>query len=114
MHVLTFHHDLFIDRIHKIRRSVEDLLHRNQHAVVAIKGPHTFRDSPAGGVRINDYFGLLHIDIMRQEFFHLQDRVVLLHHRDMTIAKEVKWNHPPPEVDRAMIKQLFSLVCSGT
>jgi hypothetical protein len=41
-HILTFHHYLFIDRIRKIRRSVDDLLHRNQHAVVAIKGPHTW------------------------------------------------------------------------
>jgi hypothetical protein len=115
IHMLAFHHSVFENRIMIIRQSVERLLRRNPHAVVVIKGPHTFSQIQGSfshdHERFADYFGLLHLDYIHREFAHLQDRVVLLDIRDMTIAKENSDKHPPREVVREMVKLLLTLAC---
>ncbi|XP_053380195.1 NXPE family member 4-like [Mercenaria mercenaria] len=111
LHFVSFHHSVFKQRIEIIRNTVEMFLANNKHSIVMIKAPHTFEDSSAGRLRINDYFGYVYSKILYEEFEGLHDRVVLLNNRDTTIAQHVKWNHPPDNVVNAMIDQMLSFAC---
>ena len=111
MHLLAFHHNVFRERMQIIRQSVERLILRNKHAIIMIKAPHTFMNTPAGSIRLCDYFGFVYSKILYEVFDGLFDRVVLLNNKDTTISKYVKWNHPPEDIVNYMIDQMLSYAC---
>ncbi|KAL4222941.1 Neurexophilin and PC-esterase domain [Mactra antiquata] len=110
MHQLAFHHTVAQGRYKLIRKSVERLLRRNKNAVVLIKGPHTFSQTPAAE-RLNDCYVGLFTKILYDIFKGLHDRVVLLNNQDATIAAHIAWNHPPQNIISAMLEQMFYFAC---
>jgi hypothetical protein len=113
MHFVAFHHSVFKQRMEIIRRSIEKLFSRNKQAIVMIKGPHTFTNTPDGSVRLSDYFGFVYNKIMYEVFDGLFDRIVLLNNKDTTIARHEKWNHPPDDIVNYMIDQMLSFTCKS-
>ena len=111
MHIVPYHHSVFRERMRRLSNAVKDFLQRNKRAKVLIKGPHTYFNTPAASQRLSDYFGYLYRDIMYEEFLGLHDKVIYMDQKDMTIAKALTWNHPPVEVVREAIYQMFSYIC---
>jgi hypothetical protein len=105
-HLLYYHYEVFWDRIRKIRQAVVELLERNAHVVIAIKGPHNFDKYNT----IHDYMGFMFTDILRREFTELRERVIYLDQRDMTIDG-CHGLHPDKYVVDQMVKTMFALVC---
>jgi hypothetical protein len=110
-HFLTYHYFVFWDRVRRVRHSVQRLLQRNPKVVIAIKGPHTFANTFMDAARLNDYMGFLFADILRFEFSDIQDKVIYLDQRDITVAAESKDIHPDTTLIRQMVGTMFALVC---
>ncbi|XP_060558851.1 NXPE family member 1-like [Ruditapes philippinarum] len=113
LHFVAFHHSVFKERMAIIRRSIERLFLKNKKAIVMIKGPHTFTNTPAGSVRLSDYFGFVYSKIIYEVFDGLLDRIVLLNNKDTTIARHEKWNHPPDDTVNYMIDQMLDYTCTN-
>ncbi|XP_045165754.2 NXPE family member 4-like isoform X1 [Mercenaria mercenaria] len=111
LHMLPFHHSVFQQKMKIIRKSVETFLEKNKYSIVMVKGPHTFEVNQTTRFRHSDYFGYLYSKIIYEVFEGLQDRIILLNNRDVTIAQPNKGVHPPKNVVNAMIDQMLSYVC---
>ncbi|WAR17503.1 NXPE4-like protein, partial [Mya arenaria] len=112
LHMVPYHHSVFQTKMELIRNSVVRLLRRNPNAKVFIKAPHTYLNSPAGRVRLNDFFGYLYTNILYKIFRGFHDKIVFLNNRDSSESLRLEWNHPPPYVVQAMVEQLFSYACA--
>ncbi|XP_052765648.1 NXPE family member 4-like [Mya arenaria] len=112
LHMVPYHHSVFQTKMELIRNSVVRLLRRNPNAKVFIKAPHTYLNSPAGRVRLNDFFGYLYTNILYKIFRGFHDKIVFLNNRDSSDSLRLEWNHPPPYVVQAMVEQLFSYACA--
>ena len=106
-HLSSFHHNVFKDRISHIRKSVDTVLKYNKNAKILIKGGHTFKEFGLA----SDYHGYVYRTITIEEFEGLYDKVVYLDNKDMTIAKEVKSNHPNFGIVEEMVDQMLSYIC---
>ena len=106
-HLSAYHHSVLRDRISHIRKSVDTVLKYNKNAKILIKGGHTFADFR----QVSDYYGYVYRTITIEEFEGLYDKVVYLDNKDMTIAKEVKPNHPDNNIVSEMVDQMLSYIC---
>ena len=116
MHFTAFHHSIFLNRMRYITESVRQLLNKNNNVTFLIKGPHTFKTQvPATHAnRLNDYFGYVYKDIMFRAFEGLHDRIVYLENAEISTAKAVENPHPPDEVVKAAVFQMFGYICTPT
>ena len=76
-----------------------------------IKGPHTYKIPDLRGNRLNDYFGYVYKDIMFKAFEGLHDKIVFMDQADMTTAKGLVKNHPPEDVVKEAVFQMFDYIC---
>ena len=111
-HLLYFHSSVFLNRIREISKSAKHLLDRNKLTKLLIKAPHTFVRNDGLFSGLNDYFGFTYNDILFNEFQGLHDKIVYMNEKDMTISKAIQDLHPPEEVVRASVYQLFDYICS--
>ena len=80
--------------------------------IFLIKGPHTYKIPDSRCYRLNDYFEYVYKDIMRKEFEGLHDKIVFMDQADMTTAKGLVDNHPPEDVVKEAVFQIFDYLCS--
>ena len=111
IHFTAYHHSVFRDRVRLISKSVRELFQRNKNAKVIIKGPHTYLNTSLGSDCLNDYYGYVYRDILAEEFKGLHDKIIYMDQKDMTIAKDITSHHPPKEVVREAVHQMFSYLC---
>ncbi|RUS84943.1 hypothetical protein EGW08_007305, partial [Elysia chlorotica] len=110
LHFTTHHYSVYIARVRAMRDAVQRLLARNPDAKVVIRGPHAaFKGwNPMLG---GDAQALLYLDILKSEFRHLYDKVLLLDFWDMTVAWESGDFHPEAKITQQMLRVLFGYVC---
>ncbi|KAL3863263.1 hypothetical protein ACJMK2_005028 [Sinanodonta woodiana] len=111
-HFISYHPDVFRDRFKSVVVSARNLLTRNPHAIILIKGPHSFKGAGGEYDRLNDYFGYVYKDIMLEEIGDLRDRVIYLDIMDMTIAEDIPEIHPNMDIVREMKLKLSSPLMS--
>ncbi|GFO05926.1 nxpe family member 3 [Plakobranchus ocellatus] len=110
LHFTTHHYSVYTERIRAMREAVERLLVRNPQAKIVIRGPHAaFKGwTPMLG---GDVQAMLYLSILKKEFKHLYDKILLLDFWDMTVAAESEDFHPEAKVTQQMIRILFAHVC---
>ena len=111
MHLTAFHHSIFRDRMRHISNSVRKILKKNNNVTFMIKGPHTYKIPDERGNRLDDYFGYVYEDIMFKAFEGLHDKIVFMDQAAMTTAKGLVENHPPDEVVKEAVFQMFDYIC---
>ena len=111
VHFIALHHTVFRDRARSISNSLRTLSTKQDNVKFLIKGPHTYASTNAGNDCFNDYFGFLYRDILKEEFAGLFDKVIYMDQKDMTIAKGTILHHPPDEVVREAVNQIFEYAC---
>lgn len=111
LHIMAYHHDVFKTKMTKIKWSVENLLRRNNKAQVFIKAPHSFLEYAVDSPRFNDWPAYVFTNILFEVFKDLHDKVIFLNNMDATDALQIVQEHPPENVQAAMVEQMLSYVC---
>ncbi|GFR96705.1 NXPE family member 2 [Elysia marginata] len=112
LHVTTMHLGLAHARLLAARDPILRLLARNPQAVVGIRGPHTVSlnadyDLAIGGDTLARHL----IDIIREVFEDLQERVLFLDGWETSLSLESAGIHPMGPVAEEMTRKFFSFAC---
>ena len=111
MHFTATHHSIYQDRMQHISDSVRNLLKKNNNVTFMIKGPHTYKIPDDRGNRLNDYFGYVYKDIMLKAFKGIHDKIVFMDQAALSTAKGLVKNHPPEDVVKEAVFQMFDYIC---
>ncbi|XP_059144728.1 NXPE family member 3-like [Physella acuta] len=112
LHYTAAHLAVLSLRMKSLRAAIEKLLEENPNVLIGLRGPHIstwqYNENHAIG---GDALGQQYMEIIRERFKGLEDKVVLLDLWEMTIGIENADFHPPAFVNREMIKFLLSFQC---
>ena len=108
-HLVFYHYSVFKQRMQTISKAVARAIEKNERVTVLIKGPSTCKQLDREYV--NDYYGYVYKDIIREAFKDLYDKVVFLDMQEMTTAKRTPDIHPPPDEVREAVHQMLDYVC---
>ncbi|XP_067684431.1 NXPE family member 3-like [Haliotis asinina] len=108
LHFVSFHPSVFTRHIRRLYQSVESLVSRAPNVTVAIKGPHALQDLPG---RLDDYWGPVYDNIIRDTFRPIMDKVLYLDFWDMTLAAENKSLHPNDTIVSNMVHYMLNMAC---
>ncbi|XP_046353340.2 NXPE family member 4-like [Haliotis rufescens] len=108
LHFVSFHPSVFTRHIRRLYQSVESLVSRAPNVTVAIKGPHAMQDLPG---RLDDYWGPVYDNIIRETFRPIMDKVLYLDYWDMTVASENESLHPNDTIVSNMVHYMLNMAC---
>ena len=111
LHFTFYRPAVFLDRVRAARKYIGEFLDANPEAKVFIRGPHVVLRGYSNQFIDGDTFGPAFIQIWREEFKGLWDRVWFLDFWDMTTATQNKAPHPPPDIVREMVKVFLGHIC---
>ncbi|XP_048245793.1 NXPE family member 3-like [Haliotis rufescens] len=111
VHFTVVHPDVFRQHVRRLVPPARKLLARAPNVTLAVRGPHTFVRSSKG---LSSYWGLIHTDILHQEFSSLHHRVVYLNFWDLTMARPSYGSHPDRSIIQHMVHNMMSFVCFRT
>ena len=88
-----------------------EFLEAHPNAKVFLRGPHVVYDGSGSHAQFGDKFGPWFVELLKEEFRDLYDRVWLLDFWPMTIASENHPLHPPGNIVLQMLRVLFGYAC---
>ncbi|XP_059175210.1 NXPE family member 4-like [Physella acuta] len=111
LHYTAAHLSVLSLRMRKLRDAIEKMLETNPNVLVGLRIPHVtskyYKNHAVGG----DPLGPQYIELIRERFRGLEDKVVFLDLWEMSIGIENVDYHPPQYINREMIKFLLSFQC---
>ena len=99
------------DRVRLAKRVVAEFLQTHPNAKVFLRGPHVVYESRGSHAQFGDKFGPWFLDVLKEEFRDLYDRVWLLDFWPLTVASENRSPHPPEAIVWQMLRVLFGSAC---
>ncbi|XP_059159230.1 NXPE family member 3-like [Physella acuta] len=112
LHLIISHLSVLLLRMKSLRIAIEEMLRTNPNVLVGLRGPHVSsweldHNHAVGG----DPLGPQFLEIIREQFRGLEDKVVFLDMWEMSIGIENFDYHPPQYANREMMKFLLSFQC---
>ena len=111
MHFTATHHSIYQDRMQHISNSVRNILQKNNNVTFMIKVPHTYKIPGYRANRLNDYFGYVYKNIIFKAFDGIHDKIVFMDQAALSTAKGIVNNHPPIDVVKEAVFQMFDYIC---
>ncbi|XP_050405389.1 NXPE family member 4 isoform X1 [Patella vulgata] len=111
LHFLFFHTSIFVSQVRSLRDTIVNLLKKEPHVKIAIKGPHAFYDADNKPIVKNDYLGKVYIHILKTELFELRDRIWFMDFWDMSVSAKNYPIHPAKWFVNENVKLFFDYVC---
>ncbi|XP_059175213.1 NXPE family member 4-like [Physella acuta] len=112
LHYTAAHLSVLSLRMRKLRDAIEKMLETNPNVLVGLRIPHVtskyYTTNHAVG---GDPLGPQYIELIRERFRGLEDKIVFLDLWEMSIGIENVDYHPPQYINREMIKFLLSFQC---
>ncbi|XP_059175212.1 NXPE family member 3-like [Physella acuta] len=112
LHYTAAHLSVLSLRMRKLREAIEKMLETNPNVLVGLRIPHVtskyYSTNHAVG---GDPLGPQYIDLIREMFRGLEDKIVFLDLWEMSIGIENVDYHPPRYLNHEMIKFLLSFQC---
>lgn len=114
-HLLNYHSHVFLETLKDMKRGIIQLLQRNPHARVVIKGPHAFSFSKSEDhvIWMPDTYADIYTKYIYDEFTDIGDRIVYLNALDITIVTEQWHIHADNFVVQELASQMFDFVCEA-
>ncbi|XP_059147833.1 NXPE family member 4-like [Physella acuta] len=112
LHYTPAHPSVFYLRMKALRLALARLLKRNPSVLAVIRGPHVATvDWSINHAIGGDPLGPRFVEIIKEMFRGLEDRVLYLDGWDMTIALENSAFHPTSYLTREMVNIILSYIC---